>query len=161
MRFEVKQIDTTNNNRAGAEKVENEINGIVEKIEKAGNHVTGEYLLPQGNVIRSVVVLWYEKGTPNDTRYSFYIIDNRDSYEVVGKVLNAGILELEKSGRTAVRVLPMPKMNNAYTQFLVAHVPNGNKVVEKPVEKPRDIIKEESKKEVIEDVEKSSAAITA
>ena len=151
MRFEVKQIDTTQNNREGAEKVEIEINGIVEKIEKAGNVITKEYLLPQGNVIRSVVVLWYEKGTPNDTRYSFYIIDNRDSYEVVGKVLNAGILELEKQGREAIRVLPMPKKNNAYTQFLVAHIPsNKNPIKEKPVE-------------VVEDAreEKPSEAITA
>ena len=162
MRFEIKQLDTTNNNKDGAKKVEDDINATIEKIEKAGNVVTGEYLLPQQNTIRSILVMWYEKGASSNTRYSFFIIDNRDSYDVVGKILNAEVIALEGRGRQAVRVMPMPKKNDAYTQFLIAHVPSDKKVkVPTPENVVKEVAVEKPKEEVKENAEKPSEAITA
>jgi len=121
MRFFVKQLDTTNRNKTGAEKVEKDLNDSVNKIEKDENFIVGEDFMPQQNAVRSILLLKYKKGKPKGTKYSFLILDSRNSYDVVGKMLNAEVLALEKKGREIVRGLLVPMKNDGFTQLLLAH----------------------------------------
>ncbi len=61
MRFFVKQLDTTNRNKTGAEKVEKDLNNSVNKIEKDENFIVGEDFMPQQNAVRSILLLKYKK----------------------------------------------------------------------------------------------------
>ena len=148
MRFFLKQLDTTQANRDGAEKVKNDLNESVRKIEGDGNVVVGEDFMPQQNNIRSILLLKYEKGKSEGLKYSFLILDSRNGYDVAGKMLNAETISLEKNGRDVIRATLVPMKNDMYTQLIIAHVPvKGVKTVVVPKEVPKEEVKDNGKEE--------------
>ena len=162
--------------RSGVKRIEGELNGLIEKIEKSGGAVVGEHFMPQQNAVRSILVLEYEEDCPNaNERYSYKILDSRNGYGVVDKILNEFVLNLEKEGRKVVRSQIIPMKNDAFVQMLLVHQPTGKKVratepelkvvpKEVPVEKKKPtFIDSDNKVEEVKDdgKEKPSEAITA
>ena len=129
MRFHIAQLDTSDISPRGATRVEEELNALAEKFEAGGNVIVGEDFMPQQNSIRSLMVLKYEQGNPNHTRYSFQFFDSRNGYGVVDKLLNQRVLEIERDNKKVVRSLLVPMRNDAFTQILLAYVPTKKEVV--------------------------------
>ncbi len=169
MRFKIAQLDTSSTNARGVEKIEGELNGLVEKIEKSGNVILGEHFMPQKNAIRSLLILEYEKAKEllkgeeaiGPARYTYQILDSRNGYGIVDRLLNEKVIALEKAGRKVIRSQLIPMMNDAFVQMLLVHVSSG-KEVEKVVEKKKPIfINDKNEVEVKDDGKRPSEAITA
>ena len=129
MKFHIAQLDTSDISPRGATRVEEELNALAEKFEVSGNVIVGEDFMPQQNAIRSLMILKYEKGNPDHTRYSFQIFDSRNGYGVVDKVLNQRVLEIERDGKKVIRSLLVPMRNDAFVQILLAYLPTKKEVV--------------------------------
>lgn len=125
MKFRIKQLDTTNTSPKGAEEVSKDINGLVEALEKDGYAIIGEDFMPQQNNVRSLLMVYYEKALSNipknPVRYSYLIMDSRNSYGVVEKIANERALQLEKDGKEIIRCRLVPMLNAMYTQLLITY----------------------------------------
>ena len=175
-RIELKQLDVSSTDKEGRERVEEDLNSFVKKFEDGGLQVIGEDVMPQMNNIRAIANIYFEKRkNVVPTRYRYLVLDSRNGHNIVGRLLNEEVLKLKKDGNKIVRKLFIPMRNDAFVQLLLVYVPSEKpkegilKDVEKAIAKQAEVINkkdatnkvvEEYVKEVKEDEEKSSEALS-
>jgi len=158
MKFRIKQLDTSDASPRGANNIEKELNQLAENLEKEGCTIVAEDFMPQVNAVRSILILSYEKKKADSARYSYQILDSRNGFGIVDKMLNERVLELEKDGAEVIRCDLIPMKNDAFVQFLMYYkiAKTTEKVKEEIVEKEiskekiaeKEIIKEGGNKDV-------------
>ena len=160
-KIEVVQLDVSSNSQETIRKVEEDLNTVAEAHERNGYQVIGEDLVPQRNAIRAIANMYFEKrDSVVPTRYCYAILDSRNGFGVVGKMLNEKLLEEKKKENKIIRKLMAPQTNDAFYNLLLVVEPVNSKPKKEPkkeAEKPKE--PEEVKEDARE--EKPSEAITA
>ncbi len=133
-KIEVVQLDVSGNTQETIRKVESDLNTVAEKYEKNGYQVISEDFVPQRNAIRAIANMFFEKRNKvTPTRYCYAILDSRNGYGVVGKLLNEKLIEEKKKGNKVIRKLMSPQTNDAFYNLLL--------VVEPASIKPKEVVK--------------------
>lgn len=138
MRVKFIQLDLSDTRPDALKRIETEMDKIAQELENSGFQIQSETIIPQQNNIRGILKIVYEKiSKPQKTRYAYMIGDSRNGHDVLGKIVNAKLIELEKEN-DCLRSLTIPMKNDMYVQELLVYTPRLTKTAKELLKEAKE-----------------------